>query len=147
MVLAYWSDLSNPHTNHHHTLNHNLPCLIHSSQLQKKVSKMTITLLFIRKIGEISEWKQMLNSDKEAVRKEGVKKVIAAMTVGKDVSMLFSEVTKSIITNNIELKKLVYLYIMNYAKTQPELAIMSVNAFVNVCIFDNKNIYILGFST
>lgn len=90
----------------------------------------------------------MLNSDKEAVRKEAVKKVIAAMTVGKDVSMLFSEVTKSIITNNIELKKLVYLYVMNYAKTQPELAIMSVNAFVNVGIFEEKKkIYVLGFST
>jgi vesicle coat complex subunit len=33
-------------------------------------------------------------------------------------------------TTDVELKKLVYLYLMNYAKTQPDLAILSVNAFV-----------------
>jgi AP-1 complex subunit beta-1 len=30
------------------------------------------------------------------------------------------------------LKKLVYLYLINYAKTQPDLAIMAVNTFVKV---------------
>jgi AP-1 complex subunit beta-1 len=54
------------------------------------------------------------------------------MTVGKDVSELFPDVVKCIRTSNLELKKLVYLYIMNYAKTQPETAILSVNAFVHV---------------
>jgi len=33
-------------------------------------------------------------------------------------------------TNNLELKKLVYLYIVHYAKAQPELAILAVNTFV-----------------
>ena len=32
-------------------------------------------------------------------------------------------------TNNLELKKLVYLYIINYAKTQPDLAVLAVNTF------------------
>lgn len=31
---------------------------------------------------------------------------------------------------NIELKKLVYLYLINYAKTQPELTLLAVNTFV-----------------
>ena len=35
-------------------------------------------------------------------------------------------------TDNVELKKLVYLYLMNYAKSQPDLAIMAVNTFVKV---------------
>jgi AP-1 complex subunit beta-1 len=59
-----------------------------------------------------------------------VKKIIAAMTVGKDVSVLFPNVVKCITTQNIELKKLVYLYIMNYAKSKPDLAILAVNTFV-----------------
>ena len=84
------------------------------------------------KKGEIHEWKEMLNHEKEVTRKDAVKKVIAAMTVGKDVSSLFPEVLKSISTNNIELKKLVYLYIMNYAKSNPDLAMMAVNTFVQV---------------
>ncbi|KAF0981045.1 hypothetical protein FDP41_012833 [Naegleria fowleri] len=81
------------------------------------------------KRSEINEWRLGLGNEKESVRKDTVKKVIAAMTVGKDVSMLFTDVIKCVATNNIELKKLVYLYIMNYAKTQPDLAIMAVNQF------------------
>lgn len=63
-------------------------------------------------------------------KKEAVKKVIAAMTVGKDVSMLFPDVVNCMQTEDLELKKLVYLYLINYAKTQPDLAIMAVNTFV-----------------
>ncbi len=52
------------------------------------------------------------------------------MTIGKDVSMLFGDVVKCIHTGDLELKKLVYLYVMNYSKSQPELAILAVNTFV-----------------
>ncbi|PKC16073.1 Adaptor protein complex beta subunit [Rhizophagus irregularis] len=52
------------------------------------------------------------------------------MTVGKDVSGLFPEVLKNMQTEDLEQKKLVYLYLMNYAKTQPELVILAVNTFV-----------------
>ena len=51
------------------------------------------------------------------------------MTIGKDVSGLFFPVLKCVETQNIELKKLVYLYIINYAKTQPDLAVLAVNTF------------------
>lgn len=37
-------------------------------------------------------------------------------------------------TDNLELKKLVYLYLMNYAKSQPDMAIMAVNSFVKVTL-------------
>ncbi|RVX04084.1 Beta-adaptin-like protein C [Vitis vinifera] len=63
-------------------------------------------------------------------RKDAVKKVIAAMTVGKDVSSLFTDVVNCMQTENLELKKLVYLYLINYAKSQPDLAILAVNTFV-----------------
>ncbi|KAH7280228.1 hypothetical protein KP509_37G056900 [Ceratopteris richardii] len=52
------------------------------------------------------------------------------MTVGKDVSMLFTDVVNCMQTENLELKKLVYLYLINYAKSQPDLAILAVNTFV-----------------
>lgn len=58
--------------------------------------------------------------------------VIASMTVGKDVSALFPDVVNCMQTDNLELKKLVYLYLMNYAKSQPDMAIMAVNTFVKV---------------
>lgn len=108
--------------------------------------------------------KAELNSDKKDRKREAVKKVIASMTVGKDVryifrvivcldvgywkstcartkiivilfcfSLLFPDVINCMQTDNLELKKLVYLYLMNYAKTQPDMAIMAVNTFVKVC--------------
>lgn len=57
------------------------------------------------------------------------------MTVGKDVSALFPDVVNCMQTDNLELKKLVYLYLMNYAKSNPDMAIMAVNTFVKVSHF------------
>ena len=54
------------------------------------------------------------------------------MTRGKDVSILFTDVLRNMITKNMELKKLIYLYIINYAKSKPELVILAINAFRNV---------------
>lgn len=81
------------------------------------------------KRGEIHELKEELHSRDAKKRQEAVKKVIAAMTVGKDVSTLFTDVIQCLQTTNVELKKLVYLYIINYAKSQPELAILVVSTF------------------
>uniref|UniRef100_A0A8C0B4I3 AP complex subunit beta n=1 Tax=Buteo japonicus TaxID=224669 RepID=A0A8C0B4I3_9AVES len=80
-------------------------------------------------------------------RKEAVKKVIAAMTVGKDVSSLFPDVVNCMQTDNLELKKLVYLYLMNYAKSQPDMAIMAVNSFVKDCEDPNPLIRALAVRT
>jgi vesicle coat complex subunit len=82
------------------------------------------------KKGENFELKADLNSEYKEFRKDAVKRVIANMTVGKDVSSLFADVVKNMQTDDIELKKLVYLYLINYAKSQPELVILAVNTFV-----------------
>mmetsp|Transcript_17959 Transcript_17959/g.33167 ORF Transcript_17959/g.33167 Transcript_17959/m.33167 type:complete len:932 (+) Transcript_17959:194-2989(+) len=81
------------------------------------------------KKGEIHELKEDLNDQRPGRRKEAVKKVIAAMTVGKDVSTLFADVLNCMQTASVELKKLVYLYLINYAKSHPDIAIMAVNTF------------------
>ena len=33
-------------------------------------------------------------------------------------------------TGNLEMKKLVYLYVINYAKSNPDLTLLAVNSFV-----------------
>ena len=80
--------------------------------------------------GENHELREELRSPVRDRKRDAVKKVIANMTVGKDVSTLFTDVVNCIQTDNLELKKLVYLYLINYAKTQPELAMLAVNTFV-----------------
>lgn len=99
------------------------------------------------KKGEIFELKAELNSDKKDRKKEAVKKVIASMTVGKDVSALFPDVVNCMQTDNLELKKLVYLYLMNYAKSQPDMAILAVNTFVKDCEDTNPLIRSLAVRT
>uniref|UniRef100_A0A8D8UH77 AP complex subunit beta n=1 Tax=Cacopsylla melanoneura TaxID=428564 RepID=A0A8D8UH77_9HEMI len=99
------------------------------------------------KKGEIFELKGELNSDKKEKKREAVKKVIASMTVGKDVSALFPDVVNCMQTDNLELKKLVYLYLMNYAKSHPDMAIMAVNTFVKDCEDSNPLIRALAVRT
>ncbi|KAF9090119.1 beta-adaptin [Mortierella sp. AD031] len=80
--------------------------------------------------GENAELLAELNSEYRDRRKDAVKRVIANMTVGKDVSGLFPQVVKNMQTEDLEMKKLVYLYLMNYAKSNPDLVILAVNTFV-----------------
>ncbi|GAB5034331.1 beta-adaptin-like protein c [Nannochloropsis oceanica] len=81
------------------------------------------------KKGETHELREELQSQNKDKKRDAVKKVIANMTIGKDVSMLFTDVVNCIQTANVELKKLVYLYIINYAKSNPDLALLAVNTF------------------
>ncbi|KAL7814826.1 adaptin N terminal region domain-containing protein [Trichoderma gracile] len=80
--------------------------------------------------GETFELRAGLVSQYAYERKESIQKTIMAMTLGKDVSALFPDVLKNIATSDLDQKKLVYLYLMNYAKTHPDLCILAVNTFV-----------------
>ncbi|KAI9886577.1 MAG: hypothetical protein M1823_001619 [Watsoniomyces obsoletus] len=80
--------------------------------------------------GETFELRAGLVSQYAYERKESIQKTIMAMTLGKDVSSLFPDVLKNIATADLDQKKLVYLYLMNYAKSHPDLCILAVNTFV-----------------
>ncbi|KAM3413991.1 AP complex subunit beta [Cercospora zeina] len=80
--------------------------------------------------GETFELRAGLVSQYAWERKESIQKTIMSMTLGKDVSALFPDVLKNIATPDLDQKKLVYLYLMNYAKSHPDLCILAVNTFV-----------------
>ena len=44
--------------------------------------------------GEVAEWGNAIRSSDRNVKRDGIKRIIAAMTVGKDVSSLFGDVVK-----------------------------------------------------
>ncbi|KAG7738398.1 hypothetical protein KL923_003095 [Ogataea haglerorum] len=96
------------------------------SRLESRLRK----LFNVPRKGETFEFREGLVSQYADERKDTIQRVIAAMTVGKDVSSLFPDILKNIATHDLEQKKLVYLYLMNYAKTNPELCILAVNTFV-----------------
>ena len=56
------------------------------------------------KRSEISELKDDLNSTNFDRKKEAIKKVIAQMTIGKDVSQLFQPVIKCLEHSEIDIK-------------------------------------------
>ena len=67
-------------------------------------------------------------------KKDALKKVIALMTIEKDVSTLFIDIVNCMQQGDIEMKKLVYLYIINYADEKPDLALLAVQSFIRVSI-------------
>ena len=81
----------------------------------------------VKKRHEINEIIGQLNNNSIDVKRQAIRRIISAMTVGKDVSMLFSAIVKNMETQNLELKKLIYLYIINYARIHQDLAILSIN--------------------
>eukprot|EP00252_Welwitschia_mirabilis_P020113 TRINITY_DN4851_c0_g1_i1.p1 TRINITY_DN4851_c0_g1~~TRINITY_DN4851_c0_g1_i1.p1 ORF type:complete len:844 (-),score=200.12 TRINITY_DN4851_c0_g1_i1:295-2826(-) len=90
--------------------------------------------------GEVSELKMQLRQlagsrapGAEDMKRELFKKVISFMTIGIDVSSLFSEMVMCSATSDIVLKKMCYLYVGNYAKVNPDLALLTINFLQKDC--------------
>eukprot|EP00124_Ichthyophonus_hoferi_P001583 Ihof_evm2s86 gene=Ihof_evmTU2s86 len=101
------------------------------------------------KKGEIYELKAELNSEKPQKRKDAVKKVIASMTLGKDVSSLFPDIINCMQAqaDSLEMKKLVYLYVINYARSHPDMAILAISTFQKDAMDSNPLIRALAIRT
>lgn len=69
----------------------------------------------------------------DSSKRELFKKVISYMTIGVDVSSLFSEMVMCSATSDIVLKKMCYLYVGNYAKGNPDLALLTINFLQRDC--------------
>lgn len=73
--------------------------------------------------------KQMLDSNKDSLKLEAMKRIIAMVAKGRDASDLFPAVVKNVVSKNIEVKKLVYVYLVRYAEEQQDLALLSISTF------------------
>ena len=83
-------------------------------------------------LDELTELKEQLASNRIDDKKDALKKVIALMTIDKDVSKLFIDIINCMQQGDIEMKKLVYLYLINYADEKPDLALLAVQSFIRV---------------
>nr|CAD7447572.1 unnamed protein product [Timema bartmani]CAD7459430.1 unnamed protein product [Timema tahoe] len=73
--------------------------------------------------------KQMLDSNKDSLKLEAMKRIIGMVAKGRDASELFPAVVKNVVSKNIEVKKLVYVYLVRYAEEQQDLALLSISTF------------------
>jgi len=91
--------------------------------------------------GEVNELRVLLRTfgtEKDPNRKRDImKKVIAYMTLGIDVSRLFSDIMLAIETRDLVIKKMVYLFLCNYATSHPDLAQMCTNTLQKDCENDD----------
>ncbi|XP_059381897.1 AP-3 complex subunit beta-1-like [Carassius carassius] len=73
--------------------------------------------------------KEMLESNKDSLKLEAMKRIVGLIAKGKNASELFPAVVKNVASKNIELKKLVYVYLVRYAEEQQDLALLSISTF------------------
>eukprot|EP00397_Hematodinium_sp_SG-2012_P002183 GEMP01002189.1.p1 GENE.GEMP01002189.1~~GEMP01002189.1.p1 ORF type:complete len:788 (-),score=149.94 GEMP01002189.1:2576-4939(-) len=76
-----------------------------------------------------SELRKNLNNSAMEKKLDAMKRVLAAVSYGRDCGPLFPEVVKNVATPNLELKKLVYIYLVLYGEQNTDLALLAINTF------------------
>lgn len=70
-----------------------------------------------------------LDSKFDSEKCEALKRLLALIAQGLDVSNFFPQVVKNVASQSLEVKKLVYLYLLHYAEKRPNEALLSINCF------------------
>ncbi|XP_022172802.1 AP-3 complex subunit beta-1 [Myzus persicae] len=88
-----------------------------------------LSSFFVSDYKKHDDLKQMLDSAKDGPKLEAMKRIIGMIAKGRDASELFPAVVKNVVSKNIEVKKLVYVYLVRYAEQQQDLALLSISTF------------------
>jgi AP-3 complex subunit beta len=76
--------------------------------------------------------KEYLDSTKEVEKVKGMKLLLAMLSKGREIPEFFPDVVKNVVVKSIELKKMVYIYLVHYADYDEncrEIALLSINSF------------------
>lgn len=71
----------------------------------------------------------LLDSKFDTEKAEALKRLLALMSQGCDVSNFFPQVVKNVASPSLEIKKLVYIYLVHYAERRPDEALLPINSF------------------
>ncbi|KAL7409699.1 adaptin N terminal region-domain-containing protein [Mrakia frigida] len=72
---------------------------------------------------------KLLESSHEREKVEGMKRLVALISKSHDASSFFAVVVKNVSSPSLELRKLVYIFLLRYAEGEPDLALLSINTF------------------
>ncbi len=78
--------------------------------------------------GKVEELKSALQRDTK--RKQTIKRIVANMTFGNDMSALFGDLLPMLASSTIEVKKLIYVYLVFYSKLNRNLS----NEILQACL-------------
>lgn len=103
---------------------------VDAAQESTSTTSTTVKMgLFSAEFKKNEDLKEMLESNKESQKLDAMKRIVGLIAKGKNSSELFPAVVKNVASKNIELKKLVYVYLVRYAEEQQDLALLSISTF------------------
>jgi len=76
-----------------------------------------------------AELKKALADSMTEKKIDAMKRILAHVSSGRDVSSLFADVVKNVSFHSLELKKLIYIYLVQYAENNRDLALLCINSF------------------
>ncbi|PGG97092.1 hypothetical protein GX51_07493 [Blastomyces parvus] len=94
--------------------------------------------------------KKLLDSRNDRDILDGLRKVIASVQLmyrAEPCLPFFSSVVKNVANPNIEVKKLVYIYLLHHAESEPDLALLSINAIQKSLTDQNPQVRAMALRT
>ncbi|CRK16056.1 hypothetical protein BN1708_017456 [Verticillium longisporum] len=91
--------------------------------------------------------KKLLDSRNDREVLEGLRRVISMMYRAQKTLPFFSSVVKNVASPNIEIKKLVYIYLIHHAEQEPDLALLSINTIQKSLSDTNPQVRALALKT
>jgi hypothetical protein len=80
-------------------------------------------------VKKYEEIHSLLDSREKKDKLEGMKRLIAMISIGRDASNFFPDVVKNVVCDSLEVKKLVYMFLTHYAELKSNEALLTINTF------------------
>ncbi|KLO95846.1 beta-NAP protein [Fusarium fujikuroi] len=94
-----------------------------------------------------NQMRKLLDSRNDREVLEGLRRVMAMMYRNHKTLPFFSSVVKNVASPNIEIKKLVYIYLIHHAEQEPDLALLSINTIQKSLSDQNPQVRALALKT
>ncbi|KAI1393991.1 ARM repeat-containing protein [Hypoxylon trugodes] len=91
--------------------------------------------------------KKLLDSRNDREVLDGLRRVISMMYRQQRTLPFFSSVVKNVASPNIEIKKLVYIYLIHHAEQEPDMALLSINTIQKSLSDSNPQVRALALRT
>lgn len=92
----------------------------------------------------VEDIRRQLDSRSTKEKLDAMKRVVALISLGKDASTFFPDVVKNVVAPSLDVKKLVYLYLVHYAEEKQDLALLAINTFQKDLSDHNQHIRALS---
>ncbi|KAM0810386.1 putative Adaptin N terminal region-domain-containing protein [Seiridium cardinale] len=94
-----------------------------------------------------AQLKKLVDSRNEREVLDGLRRVISMMYRQQRTLPFFSSVVKNVASPNLEIKKLVYIYLIHHAEQEPDLALLSINTIQKSLSDSNPQVRALALRT